>query len=67
MQTVRYGDGHEVGHKFCLFHNAIDALHRIIKQLRGTVYGGMLYVLLTAVEEEIEEQAEHHRDDEHNQ
>ena len=67
MQTVRNGDGQEVGHEFCLFHNAVDVLHRIIEQLHGTVDGDMLYVLLTAVEEEIEEQTEHHRDDEHNQ
>ena len=62
MQVLRRGGCHEVGDELGLVHDAVDALGGIVEQLGGTFDGGTLDVALTAIEKEIEEQREDHRE-----
>ena len=67
MEMACCGSGHKISHELGLIHNAVDALGSIIKQLGSMFKGSTLDVAPAAVEEEVEEQDEDHRDNEHNE
>ena len=67
VQLAWHGGCHEVGHKLCLVHDAVDVQGGVVEQLGGTVDGGVLDEPPAAREEEMEEQGKDQRDDEHDE
>ena len=67
MQMAWGVGGHIVGHNLRFDHDAVNAFCRIVKQLDSPFDGGLSDIVFTAIEQKVEEQREHHCDDEHNQ